>query len=410
MRNTEKVNVLSKEDEISSLIYACIASADYVENKSNGFNNYNPINFIIDSLYDLKFEVFPHLNVVPDRGGARYIMNDVSSYRFSKGYKIRSLNTLKKLFEKYDCKSKEDIKKLLNEIYENRYDYSSYDDTITKALYAYKAYYMNNVVIEKWPNKLKLYRDFFVNMVKGENNSFVDYKINPQNRSIHSLNIDHIVYPEVKMLILTDGSGNSYEYTSSYKLNDYMNEWFNSVNPYDDNFKNQLEEVVKNIDLKFSKDEKTKTSASIVVIAGENTYVLSAGNTRVHFIKEGKVSSIDRKENFYDEAKEKNLIMPFSEEYAKSVAVGTIGFKKDRFDTYDSNAYVFPTSMIDGIFITTSDIHNYISDEELSAAILNNSSDEVLETLSEIYNLYQSPNGIMLWEKEKRENTKKRYR
>lgn len=410
MRNTEKVNVLSKEDEISSLIYACIASADYVNSKNNGLKKYNPINFIIDSLYDLNFAVFPHLNVVPDRGGARYVMNDVSSYRFSKGYKIRSLYTIKKLFENYNCKSKEDIKRLINEIYMNRYDYNLYDDTIRKALYAYKTYYKNNVTIEKWPSDLKLYRDFFVNMINGENNSYTDVKINPQNRSIHCLNIDHLVSPEVKMLILTDGSGNSYEYTSSYKFIDYMNEWFNRVNPYDDNFKNQLEEIVKNLDIKLSKNEKTKTSASIVVIAGENTYVLSAGNTRVHFIKDSKVSSIDRKENFYNEAKENGLIMPFSEEYAKSIAVGTIGFKKSKFDKYDSSAYVFPTSMIDGLFITTSDIHNYISDEELSAAVLNNCSDEVLDTLSEIYNLYQTSNGIMLWEKNKRKKIKRRHK
>lgn len=401
MRNVNKINFLNQDDEISSLVYACVASADYVESKTGSLYNYNPINFIIDSLYDLDFEVYPHLNIVPDRGGARYLMNDVSSYRFSKGHKIRHLNQLQKLFERYDCKDKEDIKKFINLVYENRFDYKSFDETITKALYAYKTYYLNNVSIESWPKDIKLFRDFFVNMVKKSDESFTDVSINSQSSSIHSLDITHLVYPEVKMLVLTDGIGNPYEYNASYKFIDYMNEWFNKTNPYDEGYAHKLEKIVSDLDNKLSKD-MTSTSASVVIIVGKNTYVISAGNTRVHLIYDGNVTSIKRKENLYDEIKEKNMILPCSEEYAKSIPVGTVGYNADKFDKYNSEVYVIPTSMFDGLFITTSDIHENISDSDLSATINNNDSDEVLRTLEEIYELYKTSNGIMLYEKEKR--------
>lgn len=407
MREKNEIKVLNKNEEISSIIYACIASAHYVESKNGSLNNYNPINFIIDSLYDLDFKVYPHLNIIPDRGGARYIMNNVSSYRFSKGYKIRSLNTLKDLFKDYQCNNKNDIKKLINLIYQNRYNYNMFDDNITKALYAFKTYYENNIIIQTFPNDIKLYRDYFVNTIKQYNNdSFTDISINSQNSSIHSLNTNHILYPEVKMLILTDGFGKADEYNASYEFIDYMNEWFNKINPYEDNFKEKLENIVCDLNYKIGKNNKSNTSASVVVITEENTYIISAGNTRVHLVDKDGVKAVKRKESFYDEAKENNLILPFSIEYAKSLPTGTIGYKTDKYDKFNSKTFVFPTNMFEGLLITTSDIHNYLSENELNAAIQYNDSDEVLDTLNEIYNLYKYNNGIILWEKKKRIHSK----
>lgn len=402
MRNKDKTIKNTIENETSSLIYACLCTLDY------NSNNRSIVNYIIDSLYNLDFEVYPHLNFFPDKGGARNIMNDVSSYRVSKGYKIKGFRDLNDLFSKYGCKDNNDIKKLIHYIYDNVDNITEFDEVISKAIMAYKTYYKNGVSLEKWPNDINLYRDYFVNMIKShDDSSFTDVTINStNNKSINSLNMNHIRYPEVKILALTSGEGLQEERNASYKFIDYINEWFNSSNPYSEEYEKQLENAIRKIDRRISLNDNTNTSASVVIITNDKTYIISAGNTRVSLIENDSLFTIKRNENLYDDIMSKNKILPFSEEYAKSIPIGTIGYNKDNIDKFNSKVDVVSTSLIDGIFITTSSIHDNISVEDLSMTLKYNTDEEVLDTLSILYELYKSSNGIILWKKESKQKKK----
>lgn len=403
MRNVKKVIKLTEEEELCSLLYGCICAASYVEKKQGSLVKYNPINFIIESLYNLNFEVYPHLNHIPYQGGARYIMNNVSSYRCSRGYNIRRLRKIDKLFERYGCKTKEDIIKLINNIYITRNDLTNKDEIIKKVLIAYETYYKNNAIIQTFPKDEILYREYLLNKIKKHDDSYTQKVIESTSyRSIRSLEINHITYPEVKMLILADGNRDENLSSCTFEFLDYMNEWFISSNPYDKDYKDKLEKVILKINSQFQSEHKLNTSASLAVITKEKTYIASMGDTRVYLINE-TAQRIKRDENLYDKLKEKKVPLM---DYYRTIPIGTIGYNADSLYKCNPEITEIPTSQIEGLFMDTYYVHEIIDDEELSITLSLNRQEDVLDTLSIIHDLYKYPSGILFWKKEKQKNNK----
>ena len=93
MKNVDETVQLSNDDEVSSIIYSALATYDKYKMTCDNLG-FDPIKFVIGSMYDLEFPVYGHLDFVTRKGGARYIMNDVSSYRYTKGYSVDKLVTL----------------------------------------------------------------------------------------------------------------------------------------------------------------------------------------------------------------------------------------------------------------------------------------------------------------------------
>ena len=403
MKNIEKYNELSDNNEIASIIYGCIATTDLIEKRQGKITGFHPIIFLIDSLYNLNFAVYKNLDFVTRKGGARYVINDVSSYRKAKDFNVEKIKPISKLFEKYGCMTKEEIINFIYSIYLIRNnDILPEDPIIRKAIMLYQTYYKNNISINTIPKDSRVYMEYLMNKLnKGiKDNSYTSSLQKVGKTSItsqYTLNINNLKYPDVKMMIVTDGTGSLEEENAAYKFCEYMNEWFWKCNPKKENFAANLKAAIKLINKKICDDKNNKvTSASVVIITNDNLYISSIGNTRVYLIEDEKLLKINRKESLYDDIIEKNGIFPFTKEYAKKVPYDLIG--KD----YDLNPEVIKidSSNITGVLISNSEIYQELSDITIENIIKNNNSEDILNQIESLVDDNISP-AMAIYQKQK---------
>lgn len=393
MKRKDIYKKLTSEEEISSIIYSLIATADRTEKKQGNLRIYNPINFLISCLYDKNMPIYNHLSFITRKGGARYIMNDVSSYRFIKKYQIEEVKSLKELFKTLNCNTKEDIIKLVNNIYIHRNnEITQKTECIKQSLLAFQVYYKNDISLDSWPSKNQIYSDYLTNFINKATNdpSFMDSCIGlgtNQNHGSRVLTMKHIRYFGVKMIIIADGTGYTENENAAYKFCEYMNEWFWKANPYIENFENELNNTIKLINFKIGEicnetNDYTKTSASVIIVTPKNTYISSVGNTRVYIIKNGKITKIKHKESLYDDIKEKGKIMPFTKEYAQSIPYDEIGYPINKMDNCNPETTTILTPFIDGILAISYGVYNNTTDEEIETILKNCNLEDTAEAIS----------------------------
>ena len=407
MKKKEEYKELTKEEEIASIIYSCITTADQIEKKYGNLQNNNPIIYLINSLSDLDFPILKDHELITRKGGARYVMNDVSSYRKAKEYDVKEVKTLDDLFKRYGCKTKEDIIKLINHVYCIRENKSmSKDQIIKEVLMAYQTYYKNNISVDTWPKEKEIYNDYISNITNQNipDNSYMTSKSDIgslNNSGSWSLTINHLRYRDTKMMIIADGNGEIENENAAYTFCDLMNEWFWKSNPFSNNYKEKLKIAIKEINEKIKSDHKTYTSASVIIILPTTTYICSIGNTRVYIGKKGKLTRIERKETLYDDIKENKKEITdiiYKEEYAKKIPVDVIGhsLRKNKELKPEITVIYEP---VESVLAVSSAIYNSLDDNHLSQAMKEN-SEEIIDTIYSENGIHKS-SAVALYQRKK---------
>lgn len=403
MKNCNEVIQLSNDDEVSSIIYSALSTYDKFKETIN-ICDFDPVKFVIGSMYDLEFPIYSHLDFITRRGGARYIMNDVSSYRYAKGYTVDKFITLKRLFSKYGCKNKNDVINFIINICDNP-DINAYHfDEIKKAIIAYNLYYKNDIIISSWPDDNKLYKDFVFSRSfskkKGEFlDSFVDVV---DNNDTIAFTCTHNRYPDSKLLVLCNGRENIDEDSAAFDFYEELNEWFNKVNPHVSNFDEVFASFVCDANNRISeKSIKNRsfssTSASVVIITGNNSYVLSIGDTRTYFFKDGNINRVIRDETLTESFTTSSTI-PMFDDFLSTFPSSSIGYSSFVNAEFKPEIAVIPTSSIDGFLSITRDLYNGIDDKDLEVLWNTFDSSDLLKSIT--YQIIPSKtNGLVLYRK-----------
>ena len=359
-------NHLTADDEISSIIYACIATADDIEKKQGNLDSYNPISFLINSLYDLEFPIYKHLEFVINKGGARNIIKDVSSYKKARGNDIKNVNDLKHLFKRYNCKNKEDIIKFITSIYKIRdCDKVAKDSAIKNALFAYKAYYKNNINIYDWPSDEELYTDFINSVLfktLGKDNSYMDSTVNigtDYGNTKNTLTAHSLKNYGCKMMIVADGYGEVESDGYAYRFCEYMNNWFWQSDPEDNFFETYLIKAIGVFNNIYLNNKYQLFSAAVVIISPDKTFISSFGNVDTFLIHKRKIKKIENLKR----------------------AVKTI-----------------PTKNIDNILISTKSISKNISNDDIKKIINSTNSNDIINAISYKIDDFSS-NALAIYQK-----------
>ena len=382
MKTKETYQKLTEDEEISSIIYSLITTSDSIEKKQKSLEEYNPINFLVKCLYDENMPIYNHLEFITRKGGARNIINDVSSYRKIKKYEVKKIKPLKELFKRFNCHTKEDIINFITHIYTNREkEILEKNEIIKTVLMAYQVYYKNNISLNTWPTKKQIYIDFLtytINQTK-EDLSIMDSAIGLGLNSNHGsrvLTMNHLRYYGVKIMIIADGTGYYESENAAYQFCEYMNEWFWKSNPYEENFDINIKNAIKLINYKIGENcqerqDYTQTSASVVVITPEKIYISSIGNTRVYLVRDGELTRIKRKESIYDDIIEKGKRVPFTKTYAQSIPYDTIGHIIKDSNKCRPEVVTIPASFIDGILAISYGVYQNTTDDEIEIILKN---------------------------------------
>ncbi len=384
---------LTDEDEISSIIYAIIATTDSVEKKQGNLNSYNPISFLINILFNEDLPVYKHLEFVTRKGGARYIINDVTTYRKIKEYKVENIKSLANLFKAFNCKTKEDIISLITTIYNKREQkIIEKNEIIKKVLMAYQTYYKEDISLSTWPSSKQIYSDFLAKIINEnkKDNSFTDKAIGlgiSSNIGGTAIIKKHLKYHGVKMIIIADGTGCIENENAAYLFCEYMNEWFWKSNPYSESFKEDLENAIKLINYQIGEknkenNENTETSASVIIITKENYYICQIGTTRVYLVQNGLLIKIPHKESLYDDLTEKNKKIPFTIEYAKSIPYESIGHPISEKDKCHPSVIKILSPIIDGIIAVSYGIYQNTTDDEIETILEKCSVEDTAKVIS----------------------------
>lgn len=404
MKNNKEFKELSRSDEISSIIYALIAtvkSSNHIKKRLD----FDVVDFVIGSMYDLEFPIYKNLEFITRDGGARYILNDVSSYRLSKDFDTSTLFTLKRLFSKYGCKNKEEIIKFIKGICNNP-NINLYDfDEIKKALMAYETYYKNGITISEWPDEQKLISDYKASKSTIKKNDIKTYNyvdIAHDNGTIaystpHAKNINSC------LLFVANGITNVDEDSAAYMCYEMINEWYFNSNPYDDNFENELSNYIEYINkriVEYLKENNQNSTASISlsIINEDKTYICSIGDTRVYIIKDNHIIRIVRKETYLDE--EENSIISLPVDFALSIPSGFIGLDKYNSTKYNPDFKTINSKEIDGVLILTPDVYRGMPEEDIDIFVSTFEDSELLKMLS-MYKEPEKTNGYALYKKKR---------
>ena len=389
MKKKEIYNNLNDEEELSALIYSLITTADSIFKKQRNFKKYNPIKFLITALYNEEIPVYKHLEFVTRKGGARYVMNDVSSYRKAKDYEVEKIKIIKKLFKRFNCKTKEDIINFITHIYINRdKEIKEKNEIIKKALMAYQVYYKNNISLSTWPKDSQIYSDFISYTINKDrkDKSFMDSCIGlgiSKNYGSKVLKMNHLRYPNAKMLVIADGTGTIEEENAAFIFCEYINEWFWKSNPYEENYEEKLADTINLINYEIGeRDKDTEASISVVIITNEKTYISSIGNTRVYLVNDGNITKVPHKESLYDELIEKGKRIPFTKEYAQSIPYETIGHKIKEKNSCKPEVITVLTSLIDGIIAISYGVYQNASDQDIETILKNCVVEDTAEAIS----------------------------
>lgn len=397
MKNLDEYARLSSEDEISSILYSLLVTKDKIDRYKNR-NNF--IEYIINSMYDLDFPIYKNAEFVTREGGARYIMNDVSSYRKAKDYPVDDVFTLEDLFSKYGCKNKEDVINFILGIVSNP-DIDSYHyDEIKKAIIAYNIYYKNGVIISSWPDDNKLYKDFVYNRsFDYSDGSFLDSYVDVATvNDTKAFSCTHIRYPDSKLLVLCNGYGDLDSDSAAYDFYECVNEWFNNINPHSNNFQDELSNFIYYTNDKIKKKSIkngsfSKASVSVIISTHLYSYVVTMGDTRVYCYSDGKLSKIRRDENLA-QVKDTDFEIPLFNDFLSTIPKGCIGYN----NYFKPDFNVLPSDKVDGFLAVTSDIYNNLSDDDLEMFWNTFSSDDLLKMIT--YQIEPSrTNGLVLYRK-----------
>lgn len=387
VKKVSEYRKLSPDDEISSIVYATLCSVSKLESIQGTFRNFNPLVFIVKSLYDENFPILGELSFITRDGGARYVMNDVSSYRAAKGYDVPEVNHLSDLFSRYGCSNYIDIVNFIYEVYLVRdSDELIGDDAIRRALMAYRVYYKNNISISYLPDFKTVadenLRIFNNSMIK--RSDFVSSVSNFSGSSYgtKSVTFTHLKYPEVKMMIVADGTGDVLDENISYVFCDRMNEWFWNCKPYSSNFSHSLEDAITDINAQISLDNHALDTASVSVLVCTNKayYVSSIGTTRIYLIKGNYLERIERPESLYD-VSDSTADLSFAD-FMKGVPADYIGYGTVDSSKGNVRVLTLPSYDLDGALLVTKSVYDNISDEELESIVASTDSSSVLESIS----------------------------
>lgn len=410
MKKTSEYRSLSSDDEVSSIIYAVLCTVSKIEKRSSCFYNFNPLVFIIKSLFEEDFPILRDSSFITRDGGAKYVMNDVSSYRAAKGYEVDDVAHLTDLFSRYGCSNCIDIINFIYGIYLER-DTGEfiYDDAVKKALMAYRVYYKNNISLSHLPDFKTVAADY-LSFMNGSFKNLYDFALSSSDYSGSSLGnkavtFNHLRYPEVKMLIVADGSGNVLDENVVYNFCDCMNEWFWQCDPYSSCFEEDLKKAIMDINYKISLDNSNLeiASASVFVCTDDKFYISSVGTTRVYLMRNSHLERINRVETLGDDAESSSDLL-FGD-FMQSVPASYMGY--DVVDPAKCNAEVmiFPASDFDGVLAVTKGVYDNVSLEELEKSVFDN------ESLTVLYDIVQKlplciSSSLAIYQKKKR--TKKR--
>ncbi len=403
MKDYRVTKKLSSSDEISSIIYALLAtvsSANHISNRPD----FDVVSFVIGSMYDLDFPIYKHLDFITRDGGARYVMNDVSSYRIAKDFNSSILYSLNTLFSKYGCRCKEDVINFIKNICVN-HNLESYNSAeVKKALMAYETYYKNRVIISEWPSDDKLLHDFedSRNASKDVNYIIDNYVDIAHDNGTVAFSTYHARYPDSCMLLVASGIKDVNEDSAAYMFYEGMNEWFFNSNPYDDNFEDELASFAKYLNDKiidYLKENRQNSTASmsLSIITEDKTFICSVGDTRVYTIKDNRLNRIIRKETYLDDIFS-GSITSLPKDFALSFPSGYIGVNNFGIIKYNPDFDVLDSNDLDGILILTSDVYHGMPSEDLDVYVSTFDEPELLKMLS----MYREPvrtNGYALYKK-----------
>lgn len=404
MKNNEKFKELSKSDEVSSIIYAMIAtvkSSNHIKKRLD----FDVVDFVIGSMYDLEFPIYKNLDFITRDGGARYVLNDVSSYRVSKDFNVTKLYTLKRLFSKYGCKNKEQIIKFIKGICNNPSVNLYGFDEIKKALMAYETYYKNNIIISEWPNEQKLISDYKETKEKTQESSSKTYNyvdIVESNGTI-SYTTPHAKNINSYMLFVANGISDINEDSAAYLCYEMINEWYFNSNPYEDNFEDELSNCIEYINeqiINYLKEHNHNSTASISlsIINEDKTYICTVGDTRVYTIKDNHINRIIRKETCLDEEKKSIISLPV--DLALSIPSGFIGIDKYNTTKFNPDYKTIDSKEIDGLLILTPDVYRGMPEKDLDIYIATFEDSELLKMIS-MYKEPEKTNGYALYKKKR---------
>lgn len=417
VKRTSNYRKLSSDDEISSIIYAVLCSVDKSVRMHGAIRYFNPIKFIVESLYNERFDVLKESSFITREGGARYVMNDVSSYRKAKGFEISDIAHLTELFSHYDCSSCNSIINFIYSVYVLRdfdslnfdddvinelkdtgeYDDNTlrmflsfnekYDDAVRRALMAYKVYYKNNISLSYLPDFKRTLADYMlvVNGGLNKDTSFTSSVSNFNGSSVgnKAVTFTHLKYPEVKMMIIADGTGSISEENVSYVFCDMMSEWFWQCDPYSSNFSRKLEIAMRSINNEIGSDnpESHNASVSVFVCTKDNFYISSVGTTRVYLIRGKQLEKIERVETLYDETSSKGSASAF-DDFMREIPADYIGTGLSDSSKGDVQVECVPSYVADGVLMLTKSAYDNISDEILEYFVSHDESSMVLDDIT----------------------------
>lgn len=407
MKKTSEYTRLSLDDEISSIVYATLCSVDKIERTYGRFMYFHPLVFIVESLYNEKFEVLKDASFITRTGGARYVMNDVSSYRKAKDFDVPEVAHLKDLFSRYGCSSSVQIINFIYELYVIRdSDEFIADDAIRKALMAYRVYYKKNISLSFLPSFKTVLADY-MQVLNSDASKDVSYasslsNFNGSSSGNKAVNFEHLRYPEVKMMIVADGTGSVLDENVSYTFCDLMNEWFWKCHPYGSNFSSNLEYAIRDANNKIGANNPNfdTSSVSVFVCTKDRFYISSVGTTRVYLIKGNHLEKIDRTETLYDELRSKGNAFAF-DSFMSDIPADSLGLGLTDPSKCDAQVLSIPSYDVDGVLMLTKSVYDNISEDELEKIVFANESTSVLEKISDSLSLERS-SSLAIYQKKKR--------